>query len=92
MKRKINDGMKMSQRKANEALSTGVEALARLKAQGSKLSGTNDTLSPLFDSAERSQSISNVILSSMQSGKTMFYICAIVTIVIIFLVIRWKRS
>ena len=91
-KRKIRDGLQRSTQSATDALMTGVEALNRLKRQGSYLNHANDNLNPLATSGEMSIGLTNDILKNLQSGKTMFIICATVFVILLYLVIKWKHS
>ncbi|EAY01055.1 hypothetical protein TVAG_481250 [Trichomonas vaginalis G3] len=91
-KRKIREGMESSINSANGALATGLEALNRLKLQGQHLTNANDNLNPLLTSGEASMNLTHGILNNLGEARNMFIICAIVFIVLIFFVIRWKHS
>ena len=91
-RRKINDGLQRSYENANAALMTGVETIGRLKQQFNHLSNANNNLNPLVSSGEMSLGISNEILKNLTSGRNMFIICAVVFVILIYLVIRWKHS
>ena len=91
-KRKIREGLQRSTQSASDALMTGIEALNRLKKQGNILDNANDRLNPLATSGETSLALSQDILASLKSGKIMFFICAVVFIILLYLVIRWKHS
>ena len=91
-KRKIKDGLQRSTQSATDALMTGVEALNRLRNQGKILGHANDNLNPLASSGEMSIELTKGILENIKSGKAMFFVCATVFVILLFLVIRWKRS
>lgn len=91
-KRRIRDGMNASINSANGALATGLEALNRLKLQEKHLRNANDNLNPLATSGDASLSLSKGILRNLGEARTMFIICAIIFVVLLYLVIRWKHS
>lgn len=91
-KRKIREGLQRSTQNANDALMTGVEALNRLKRQGNVLSHANDNLNPLVTSGENSMGLTKGILQNLKSGRNMFFVCAVVFIILIYFVIKLKRS
>lgn len=92
IKKKISDGLRFSHQKANDALSTGMEALNRLQNQGRSLTNSNDLLNPLYSSGDLSEKLSNQIFSNLTSSKKLFYSLSILTIIIIFFLLRWKKS
>lgn len=92
MKRKIKEGLNMAQMEASNAASLGMETLAKIREQGSRFSKINDDLSPLASMSDESDSTMNMILRDLTSGKRLFYILAAVTVIVLFLVLRWKRS
>ena len=92
IQRKINESLAHSQANAENALNTGVEVLMRLRSQNEKLTHASDTISPLLSMAEASNKVIGNISGALSSGKLLFLFLAILTIVILFLVIRWKHA
>lgn len=90
--RKIKESLAQSQMQADNALNQSVEVLSRLRLQNSKLAKTSDTLSPLSAMSETSNQTMKNILGSLTSGKKLFLLLAAGTILILYVVLRWKHS
>lgn len=90
--RKIKESLAQSQMQADNALNQSVEVLSRLRLQNSKLAKTSDTLSPLSALSETSNQTMKDILGSLTSGKKLFLLLAAGTILILYVVLRWKHS
>ena len=90
--RKIKESLAQSQMQADNALNQSVEVLSRLRLQNSKLAKTSDTLSPLSAMSETSNQTMKDILGSLTSGKKLFLLLAAGTILILYVVLRWKHS
>ena len=84
--------MDYSKQLVNETITSGVEALTRLRNQGSVLRHANDNLSPLSSMTDDSYGVINSTMKELASGRGLFFVGAIITIIIIFLMLRWKHS
>lgn len=92
VKNRIKESLQSSQDMANNALDTGMEALRRLRGQGNTLSHANDLLNPLVDAGETSLGLQDTISKSLKSGRVFFFLCAIVFIILLYIVIKIKHS
>ena len=92
LQRKIKESMDYSKQLVNETITSGVEALTRLRNQGSVLRHANDNLSPLSSMTDDSYGVINSTMKELASGRGLFFVGAIITIIIIFLMLRWKHS
>lgn len=92
LQRKIKESMDYSKQLVSETIDSGLEALARLRRQGSVLQHANDNLSPLASMTEESHSIVGRTMKELSSGRGLFFVGAIIIVVFIFLMLRWKHS
>lgn len=90
--RKIKESLASSQMQAEGALNQSVEVLMKLRQQNSRLTETSNTLSPLTSMSETSNKRMGDILSTLSSGKRLFLVLAAGTILILYLVLKWKHS
>lgn len=90
--RKIKESLAASQMQADGALNQSVEVLMKLRQQNSRISGISDTLSPLTSMSEASNKKMGEILNTLSSGKRLFLVLAAGTVLILYLVLKWKHS
>lgn len=90
--RKIKESLASSQMQAEGALNQSVEVLMKLRQQNSRLTETSNTLSPLTSMSETTNKRMGDILSTLSSGKRLFIVLAAGTILILYLVLKWKHS
>ena len=90
--RKIKESLASSQMQAEGALNQSVEVLMKLRQQNNRLSETSNTLSPLTSMSETSNKTMGNILSTLSSGKRLFFVLAAATVLILYLVLKWKHS
>jgi hypothetical protein len=92
VKRKIQESMTTARSEAHNALELGFEVLGRIRQQGASLMRSNDLLTPIAGLSHESSSLMGRIISNTASGRWLFAILALITVVILWLVIRWKSS
>jgi hypothetical protein len=90
--RKTNESLRASLSEATNSVELGVDVLARLRDQGSRLRHTNDRLTPIAALSENSNRLMSSIMSSMTSGRRLFCVLATATVVLLLFVIRWKSK
>jgi hypothetical protein len=90
--RKVNESLRVSISTANESVDLGVQLVSKLRDQGHRLRQTSDRLLPISGLSEQSNRFMSLIMSAMNSGRRLFFFLAILTIIILWLVIRWKSS
>jgi hypothetical protein len=92
VKRKIQESMNIARSEAQNALDLGFEVLTRIRQQGASLMRSDDLLTPIAGLSRQSGTLMGRIMSNMASGRWLFAVLALITIVILWLVIRWKSS
>jgi sirohydrochlorin ferrochelatase len=92
VQRRILEGLSNSRYYAENALQVGIEALGRLRKQGDRLLHADGNLTPIGGMTDQSEGMIGAIMSSLGSGRRLFYVLAGATVLILFFVIRWKRS
>jgi hypothetical protein len=92
LKRKIHESLAYSRNEASNAYQTGLEVLARIRDQGLRLSRSNEHLTPIVGMSAESNRFIGTIMNSLSSGRRLFLLLAIVTIIILYLTLRWKSS
>jgi hypothetical protein len=90
--RKVNESLRTSLSEATSSVELGVDVLTRLREQGGRLRHTNDRLTPISALSEQSGRVMSSIMSGMSSGRRLFYVLALVTVILLWLVIRWKSA
>ena len=91
-RRTAKEMMNESKENVNHALEVGLATLDRIKAQGNILNKQDEYLNPLLNSADEADSRSNRIVSTIQSNKLTFLVCAIIFIAIVYFALHWKHS
>jgi hypothetical protein len=90
--RKVQESMTIARSEARSALELGVEVLTRIRQQGASLMCSDDLLTPIAGLSRQSSTMMGRIMSNMTSGRWLFSFLALLTIVILWFVIRWKSS
>jgi hypothetical protein len=92
VQRQILESLSNSRYHAENVLQVGIDALGRLRRQGDRLLHANENLTPIGGMTEQAHGMIGTIMGSLSSGRRLFYVLAVVTVLILFLVVRWKRS
>ena len=92
IQRKMQESVRQSRSLLEDTKQTGIAILEKIRSQGDALRGANDRLTPIATRASESGRLVDRVLSSLSSGRRLFAVLAFLTILILFLVIRWKHS
>lgn len=90
--RKTQESIRHSKSLLHDTKDAGVAILEKIRNQGERLRHSNDRLTPIAGMSGEAGKLLNNIFGSLGSDRRLFVVLAVLTIIILFLVIRWKRS
>jgi hypothetical protein len=92
LKRKIQASLDASRYELGNAYQAGVEVLTRIRAQAGILGRADEHLTPISGMSQESNRFIGTISKTLSSGRRLFFLLAVVAIIILWLVIRWKSK
>ena len=92
IQRKVQESVRQSQSVLESTKDTGIAILEKLRSQGERLRGSHDRLTPIAARTADSGKLVDRVLSSLSSGRRLFFVLAFLTIFILFVVLKWKHS
>lgn len=88
--RKTQESIQHTQKVLADTKDAGFAILDKIRNQGSMLRASDDRLTPIFGMSGETGKLIKTIQGSMSSGRRLFAVLVVLTVLILYFVIKWK--